>query len=698
MRLRSTVADGRECVINEIISDQESLCFRCSGEADINDLHNKEIDAMILSLQCDATSYDKIKLLEFSNILNDGATTAIRERFCDRRNANSTLRLQSLRILENKKMTSHSAENLSLLVNYQLSSLTELDLSKNPKLFNEDSLKLLMETLHGSDCHIKRLNLSHNSIGKRGNAVEQISKLLCNNQSIQHLDLSHNCLGHNHMSSEGGLYNNRTLLELNLSSNNLRDAGVRIIMTAIDSFSNSMSILEKLYLSRNSIRCNGAKSIKNVLGENRNLSLKTLDLSYNAIGIDGSDHLRNTLRFNHTLKEVNLSGNKLCGTGNTNDGYFITDGLSCTDHSTLIRLDLAMAAIKDSGALAIANMVRNNGTLEILNLSNNSIQSDGMNAILDAVPHNVSLKELWLHCNKISDENMLVSFVCDVGLCNLEVLTYSNNNFNADQLDNIESAFLFHNNMKSWLGTLIENIKVNNVRDIRLLKSEVIFGDRELQEIVTQFVRQPFEITTVRLDGGNITDTSISHFAKHVIFNSGYNSSRLIHLYCYNLTKLRNDGINSIAQCLRVPTCSLRGLTLCNCNIGLEGATEIARCLEDNSSLTLLCLQSNQISDLGAKKIFAAVLEPPHPTLIFLNLSNNQLTDTALEGLGRFNRLVDVILNKNNISDRGVLDLCKAVMDTTSLRYLNMRDNPQITPRGIQTLQSFLPDPFVLDS
>jgi Leucine-rich repeat (LRR) protein len=136
---------------------------------------------------------------------------------------------------------------------------------------------------------------------------------------------------------------------------------------------------------------------------------------------------------------------------------------------------------------------------------------------------------------------------------------------------------------------------------------------------------------------------------------------------------------------------------LCNCNIGPDGAIEIARCLESNRSLTLLCLQSNQISDIGAKKILAAILEPPHPTLNFLNLSNNQLTDVALEGLGRFHRLVDVVLNNNNISDRGILDICKAVLDTTSLTYLNLRDNPQITPRGVQTLKLFLPDPFALD-
>ena len=699
VRLRSSVDKGSDSdSADDEVSDHESLCFSFTGEAETDDLRNNKIDAMLRSLDSDLVSLDNIKLLEFSKILTDDATKTIRKRFCDGKHVNRTMCLQSLRIVENTKMTSKSADNLSLFVNYQLSSLIDLDLSKNPRLFNEESLKLLLESLHRSDCRIQRLNLSHNSIGRRGNAVDHISKLLINNQSIQHLDLSYNCLTHKHMNTKGGLFKNRTLLKIDLSNNNLRDAGVRIIMHAINTIEGSVSILEELHLSSNSIGCNGVSSIFNVLRHSRNLFLKKLDLSYNMIGTAGSDHLRQTLYFNHILKEVNLSGNQICGTGNTVDGLqLITEGLSRTEHSTLVRLDLAMAMVKDSGALVIASMVRNNGTLETLNLSQNSIQSDGMNAILDAVPHNTTLKELWLHNNKIKDENNLVSYVCDMSLCNLEVLTYANNNFNAEQLENIESAFQFHNNMKTWLGTFLENIKANSVRAIRLLSSEVKFGDRELQKIAKQFVRHPVEITTVRLDGGNVTNIGMSHFAKNVLC-SGHERLRVIYLYCYNLTKLRCNGMQSIARCLSMPRCSLRGLTLCNCNIGPEGAAEIARCLEDNISLTLLCLQSNHISDLGAKKIFAAILDPPHPKLTFLNLSNNRLTDTALEGLGRFDRLVDVLLNKNEISDRGVLDICKAVMDTTSIRYLNLKDNPQITPRGIQTLQLYLPHPFALDS
>lgn len=701
--LRSTVVETGDCVDDaDEISDNESLHYYYTGDPENDVLRNNEIVSMFQSLQSGAIiPLDRIKSLQFSKMLNDNAIATLRNHFGDTRN--SPFQLKSLRIIENTKITSNSAENLSSIVHSQLPFLIELDLSKNPSLFTLNNFTLLLVTLYSRDCHVERLNLSHNSIGRE---IKHISRLLQNNQSVQHLNLSHNYLGPRQMMyPEGGLYNglynNQTLLSLDLSSNLLKDNGVRKIMNALDTGHGSISILKELYISNNSIGCIciGDKSISESLSRNR--SLEKLDLSDNMINAIGGNNLRLALQLNHTLKVINLAGNNLCEVGNKNDGlHLIADGLSHTNHSncqsTLIRLDLGMIMMRDEGAIAISDMISNNKTLEILNLSNNSIQSDGMNAILKALPDNTSIRELWLHCNNIKDETNLVLYVSNMKLCKLSVLTYEGNDFTADQLKNIESAFHYHNNMKTWLGTFLESVQKNNVRDIRLLDSEVIYGDRELREIANHLVKHPIQLTTVRLDGGNVTNIGISHFANNVLGNAD-KRLRLLYLYCNNLTRLHTDGVQSIARCLHIPTCSLLGLTLCHCNIGPDGATEIARYIKSNQTLTLLCLQSNHIADIGAKHIFAAVLDPPHPTLKILNLSNNRLTDNALEGLGRFNRLEEVLLNKNDISDRGVLDICKAVMDSTSIIFLNLENNPEITNRGIQTLHSYLPDPFVLN-
>ena len=687
VRLRSTVATESGCDDNEI-SENESLRFHYSGRPENENHLNNEIAEMLRFFQGDALSLNDIKLLEFSNILNDSAATTLSGNLKTR-----NFQLHTLRIVKNTMMTSSSAEKLASLVQCHISSLIELDLSKNPQLFSaKGTFRSFVGTLHASEC-LTRLNLSDNSIGRNGNAVKEISKLLRQNQSIRHLNLSYNHFTPRHMSTDGGLFNNETLRTLDLSNNDLRDTGVGIIIKAIVSHG-SKSILEELNASNNLIGCIGAKAIRELLlnSNNNNKTLRKLDLSHNSIGTDGKDHLRRTLCYNHTLKEVNISSNNLFDIGNAVD----VEMWCITEHSKLIRLDLAMTMLNDNDAIAIAETISNHGTLEILNLSSNSIQSDGMGTILKAVPYSNSLKELWLHNNKIKDEKKLVSFVCDVKLCKLEVLTYDNNPFNQEQLENIKSAFQFHNNMKTWLGTLIENVRRNAVRDVRLSTRNVIFGDRELDVITSELARHPGEITTVHLDGDNITDASIRHFA-HKVLCSNDERLRVKHLYCYNLTRLQTNGIGSIAQCLRMPNSPLLGLTLCNCNVGPEAAAEIACCLENNQSLKLLNLQSNRISDRGAQLIFAAVLDPPHPTLQILNLSNNRLTDTALEGLGRFDRIVDVLLHQNDITDRGVLDICKAVMETTSLQYLNLRDNPNMSWKGIQTLQLFLHDPFVLD-
>ena len=73
----------------------------------------------------------------------------------------------------------------------------------------------------------------------------------------------------------------------------------------------------------------------------------------------------------------------------------------CSDFSEIINLH--NKSISDAGAVALAQALHHNSTLEWLNLSNNSIGDAGAVALAQALHHNSTLKELNLSNNSIGD-------------------------------------------------------------------------------------------------------------------------------------------------------------------------------------------------------------------------------------------------------------------------------------------------------
>ena len=61
-------------------------------------------------------------------------------------------------------------------------------------------------------------------------------------------------------------------------------------------------------------------------------------------------------------------------------------------------LNISANNIGDTGAAALAEMLRSNSTLERLDLSSNVIDYDGITAISSALVNNTSLKALYVRC------------------------------------------------------------------------------------------------------------------------------------------------------------------------------------------------------------------------------------------------------------------------------------------------------------
>ncbi|CAF4839605.1 unnamed protein product, partial [Rotaria sp. Silwood1] len=109
--------------------------------------------------------------------------------------------------------------------------------------------------------------------------------------------------------------------------------------------------------------------------------------------------------------------------------------------------------------------------------------------------------------------------------------------------------------------------------------------------------------------------------------------------------------------------------------------------LRNNTTLTTLYLENNQIGDKGAQYLAEGL--PKNITLLTLDLENNQIGDNGAqylgEGLLRNATLTELYLDNNEIGYKGAQSLGEGLQKTTTLTTLDLRKN-EISDKGAQHL------------
>ncbi|XP_041664261.1 NLR family CARD domain-containing protein 3-like isoform X2 [Cheilinus undulatus] len=164
------------------------------------------------------------------------------------------------------KLSKRSCEALSSVLGSPSSSLTELDLSYNN--LQDEGVELLFKGLRSPHCKLKTLRLNDCKLS------EKICKALALVLSLDSFNLT----------------------ELDLSNNNLQDAGVEFLSEVLKS---PQCKLETLSLSGCLITEVGCASLARALESKSNL--RELDLSYNHPGEKGKQHL-SALRANENCR------------------------------------------------------------------------------------------------------------------------------------------------------------------------------------------------------------------------------------------------------------------------------------------------------------------------------------------------------------------------------------------------------------
>ncbi|XP_037399653.1 ribonuclease inhibitor-like [Pygocentrus nattereri] len=285
-------------------------------------------------------------------------------------------------------LTAQSLETLNTALQTENSSLRELDISNND--LHDSGVELLSAGLKSSHCKLEILRL----------AMCKLSQQSCNIlQSVLQTETS-------------------SLRELDLSNNDLQDAGVELLSAGLKS---SHCKVEKLRLAL----CNLGKYTCNTLGltlQAETWSLKELDLSKNNLQDSGMEDLSQGLK--SPLCKLEIFRLDMCGF--TLESCKSLISALQTKITTLTELNLSSNELQDSAMeLLSAGLKTGKCKLEILRLALCNLGGketfENIGSLLKQ--DNSSLKELDLSNNDLQDSGMnLLSDGLNSSHCKLEIL------------------------------------------------------------------------------------------------------------------------------------------------------------------------------------------------------------------------------------------------------------------------------------
>uniref|UniRef100_A0A3B4C0E5 Uncharacterized protein n=1 Tax=Pygocentrus nattereri TaxID=42514 RepID=A0A3B4C0E5_PYGNA len=378
-----------------------------------------------------------------------------------------------------------------------------------------------------------------------------------------------------------------SLRELDLSNNDLQDAGVELLSAGLKS---SHCKVEKLRLAL----CNLGKYTCNTLGltlQAETWSLKELDLSKNNLQDSGMEDLSQGLK--SPLCELEIFRLDMCGF--TLESCKSLISALQTKITTLTELNLSSNELQDSAMeLLSAGLKTGKCKLEILRLvvCKLSAQScDTLNSVLQT--ETSCLKELDLCNNDLQDAGVeKLSVGLKSSHCKLEILKLVVCKLSAQSCDTLNSVLqtessclkeldLSNNDLyDSGLANLFAGLK-SSICKLQILRLALCnLGVNKCERLGSLL---KLEISLKALDLSN--------------------------------NDLQDSGVELLCAGLKTGDCKLENLILSGCMIKEEGCSSLASALSSNlSHLKDLDLTYNHPGESGVK-VLSARLEDPRCTL-----------------------------------------------------------------------------------
>ena len=481
-------------------------------------------------------------------------------------------KISKLRILnlQHNDMTCEVAEDLANVIKNN-SGIEELRLSYNR--FKSSASVILQALKENSKLRI--LQLSSNSMA--GQVAEDLASVIKTNSNLEQLGLGNNKLGSSAVVILQALTQNCRLKLLNLNNTNLTGEIAEYLARVIKNNSNltylglannllgistavilqalkENSKLEVLYLCNNNMTGQVAEDLAKVIKNNS--GLKEIYLSHNCLRSSAVLILQ-ALKENSKLKILDLGNNNMTGV--------IAEELAnvIKNNPSLEEIFLSHNDLKSSGVVIIQALIRNS-KLKVLNLNGNNMTGQVAKDLAHAIKNNSGLAKLYLSANDLKI-SMAVVLQAVNATSKLKILDLNNNNMTGQTAEDLANVIKNNSNLER-LG----------LRNNKLGYSAAI--------IFRALIRN-HKLKLLNLSGNNMTGKVAKELASVIKSNLGLQELYLSDNDLKSSAVIILQAINFIKQ--------LRILSLTNNHMSNSSVIDILSVIKNNPFITELWLGDN---------------------------------------------------------------------------------------------------------
>ena len=589
---------------------------------------------------------------------------------------NSNMAVQSLNLSDNDFNDDDAERIAGALINNN--TLKELDFSRN-KITTKGAIAI-------SDCVQKNVQLQNLKISWNNHFLNTdqsiinfsdrvvtdtdtqiVTKILCKNETVTKLDLSHN-----RITDKGAksicmcIASNNSLKELDISGNRITVTGLRKILDSIQ----TNQTVQKLSMSHYfNISETGVVAVSEYL--NKNNTLQELNFSHNRIST-GIVRICKALQVNKAIRILDISHNNIAD----EEAIAICECLE--DNNTLQKLDISYNKLSDSIVINIGKALQKNGMLQALVIANNNITDEGAVAISECLKDNNSLQELDISHNQVSDNGVAnISKALQVNTT-LQTLLISHNNITDDGVVAIGKTLQSHYKDYSFVTTNKEVINEDYIKNSALQKLNMSHNSISSKGVVAlcDYLKNNITLKKLTISWNDcktpVVLDSTNRFCNISNLHFGNVGATLLSVFLFKKDEIQkldisrnaisDDGAAAISEYLNNNT--LQQLDMSHNQVSCIGIIKITKALLTNKTLQVLDISHNKISDDGAIAIGETLVNTENPILQKLDLSYNNI---SINGIGAFsyclkhnNTLQELKISLRSYNNLLVLDINNA--------------------------------------